>query len=272
MNPDSCFSYCLQPFSFPINSCVWLRFEGTCLDLTYCIWSISIYFLLEYNTRQSYQRQTLMYYAAIVCTTLAVLIRVRAQSYECQCSCCLGPSCIPKQMNISQIQQCTDISCLAACKARYYQCHASPLNGQARGICKTTTTTTTTTRSTSLVGLHTCRCDCCHTGSYLCIPTNVGYTNAFACHAGACSIACSRQYAFECVNNQYGQTQGICMSSSSSTSAIIPGSFRCGCSCRDSNEHHTYEVFTSLGCSSCLQACQSIQVSCYNHQTTYCTT
>ena len=194
------------------------------------------------------------------------------QSYPCSCSCCFGRACqAVKLPNSVDAPSCTDASCLAACKARYYQCNVSPPDGQAIGRCESTTTTTTT-HSSLLAGPYACRYDCCHTGSYACNPSFVGSTNAYTCNEAACSIACNRQYPSQCVNNQSGQTRGTCTGPSMSTPSIPQGSVRCGCSCCANSVCHSYEVVTGTGCSSCSSACQSVQWQCFNHQNTYCFT
>ncbi|CAF2871150.1 unnamed protein product [Rotaria sp. Silwood2] len=213
-----------------------------------------------------------MYLISIVTFSVYLLNIGQVESYQCSCSCCFGQGCQASQLpGLVDAQQCTDASCLEACKARYYQCNVSPGNGQAIGKCLTTTTTTTT-NSLVIGGPYSCQCSCCNTGSYLCTPTFVGNTNAFSCQAGACSIACTKQYPHVCVNNQFGQTQGTCVETITSTATIPSGSSRCGCACQlSTGYYHYYEVVTTNGCSSCYSACQSIQLQCYAHQTTYCT-
>jgi hypothetical protein len=211
-----------------------------------------------------------MYLISIVTISILLLNIVQIESYTCSCSCCFGQGCQAALLpSLVDAQQCTDASCLEACKARYYQCNVSPPNGQAIGRCLTTTTSTTT-RSPEIGGAYTCVCNCCNTGSYTCTPVFIGYTNAHSCQVGACSIACTKQYPSVCVNNQFGQTQGICTAVGTSTATIPSGSSRCGCSCCGSSGCHNYEVTTTNGCSSCYTACQSIQLQCYTFQTTYC--
>ncbi len=212
-----------------------------------------------------------MYLISIVTLSVLLLNVVQIQSYSCSCSCCFGQGCVPPQLpNLVEAQQCTDASCLEACKARYYQCNILPPNGHASGKCLTTTTSTTT-NSPIIGGPYTCQCSCCNTGTYLCTPSFVGYTNAYSCQVGTCSIACAQQYPSTCVNNQFGQTQGTCLGITTSTAIIPIGSLRCGCTCYGSSGSHNYEVITTNGCSSCYTACQSIQLQCFSYQTTYCT-
>ena len=208
--------------------------------------------------------------------TFALLLLgcVQAQSYNCSCSCCFGQGCRPSLLSTyAPAAACTNDACLAACKTRFYQCNTAPPSGQAVGSCITATTTTTTTATNNpliIGGPYSCKCDCCSTGSSACTPALVGYTNAFSCQIGACSIACSRQYPSVCVNTQFGQTQGTCVGSTGSTPNIPTGSMRCGCSCCGTAGCQNYEVTTTSGCTSCLSRCQSIQLSCNSYQNTYC--
>ena len=211
-----------------------------------------------------------MHLILLATIALVFITSAQTQSYPCSCSCCFGRGCQATLMSGSvQAQQCSDASCLAACKARFYQCTASPNDGQAIGKCQTTTTPITT-NSPLLGGPYSCRCNCCNTGSFQCAPTTVGMTNAYTCDVAACSIACSKQYPSVCVNNQYGQTQGTCVGTSVSTPTIPSGSVRCGCSCTGNSGTQSYEVISSTGCGSCLNACTTIQLQCYSHQNTYC--
>ncbi|CAF3752926.1 unnamed protein product [Rotaria socialis] len=211
-----------------------------------------------------------MYFMQLVALSSLLLTIAHVRSYPCSCSCCFGQGCQPSPMpSLVDAQQCTDASCVAACKVRYYQCNVTPPNGQVIGKCAATTTTTTTS-APMLGGPFTCECRCCNTGSYLCTPAFIGNTNAFSCQVGTCSIACSKQYPHVCVNSQFGQTKGNCVGSISSTATLPIGTLRCGCSCQLSTGYHYYEVTTTNGCSSCITACQSIQLQCYGHQTTYC--
>lgn len=211
-----------------------------------------------------------MYLQSIAILFILLLNIVRIQSYPCSCSCCLGSSCQPSQLTDTvDAPYCTDASCLAACRARYYQCNVTPPNGQAIGKCLATTTTTTTGSSIT-DGPYTCQCYCCNTGTYQCTPTFVGFTNAHVCLVGTCSISCTVKYPNVCVNNQYGQTQGTCMGITTSTAVIPIGSVRCGCYCSGLNGSHNYEVITTNGCSTCLSACQTIHLQCSSFQNTYC--
>ncbi|CAF0930108.1 unnamed protein product [Adineta ricciae] len=165
--------------------------------------------------------------------------------------------------------ECSNAACLAACKARYYACTAQPPNGQANGSCKQSTTTTTTYPPMT-GGPYSCQCNCCNTGSYSCTPTFVGYSNAFSCQIGACSIACANQYPYVCVNNYLGQTQGTCLGLTSPTPPVPTGGVRCGCVCQGTGGYQYYEMIATSGCSSCSIACKSVLSQCSNHQNTYC--
>jgi len=211
-----------------------------------------------------------MYLISILTLFIFLLNIVRIQSYPCSCSCCLGQGCQASQLlGTVDAQYCTDASCLDACKARHYECNIFPPYGQAIGKCLTATTTTTNSPITG--GPYPCQCNCCNTGTYLCTPSLVGYTNAYSCQVGACSIACTKQYPTICVNNQYGQTQGSCLGITTSTATIPGGSVRCGCFCSGSSGSHNYEMITTNGCSSCDTVCRSIQLQCSYFQNTYCT-
>ncbi len=209
-----------------------------------------------------------MYFISLVILSFLLLNTVQAQSFACSCSCCLGQGCLAASLPSVVAQQCTDASCLEACRARYYQCTAVSPNGLAVGRCLSATTTTT--NSPMIGGPYLCQCNCCRTGSYSCAPSFIGNTNAFSCQIGACSIACSRQYPNVCVNNEFGQTQGVCVGTPSTTPTLPNGSLRCGCACTTSSGFQYYEMVTANGCSSCIIACRSIQLQCSNHQNTYC--
>lgn len=206
----------------------------------------------------------------IVILVYCTIIAVRA--YQCSCECCFGFGCsLLLLSNSIEANECTSESCLAACKGRFYQCTApSPDYGRAIGKCLSVTTTST--NSPLVGGPYLCECKCCQTGSYSCTPINIGYANAHSCHDGACSIACTRQYPSICVSNQYGQTQGTCVSNVIPSSTVLNGCKRCGCSCYGNTGHHTYEVITTNDCSTCSNACQSIQLGCTFHEIKYCST
>ncbi|CAF1379775.1 unnamed protein product [Adineta steineri] len=210
-----------------------------------------------------------MYLISKVILSIFLLNFVQTQSDNCSCACCTGQGCQPTQILNASAQPCNDPNCLAACKARYYQCTAPISYGQAIGKCLTATTTTTTNSPTNN-GPYLCQCNCCNSGSFTCAPTFVGEATAFSCQVGACSIACNNRYPYICVNNQYGQTQGVCLGVSTPTPTLPSGSTRCGCSCNTLSGFHSYEMITANGCSSCLAVCQSIQLQCYNHQNTFC--
>lgn len=210
-----------------------------------------------------------MHLILFVALSILLLNIAQVQSYRCSCSCCFGQGCSPILLSdYVDAQHCTDTSCLAACQARYYQCNVTPPNGQAIGRCLDVTTTTTS--STMIGGPYKCDCYCCNSGSYSCMPSFVGSTNAFSCQVSTCSIACTKQYPQVCVNNQFGQTQGNCSGTTTPTVPLPSGTSRCGCSCLASNGYQYYEVTTTNGCSSCYSACLSIQLQCSAHQTTYC--
>ena len=212
-----------------------------------------------------------MYFISTLILSIFLLNTVRTQSYDCSCTCCFGQGCKPPPLDNVKAQQCTDTSCLDACKARYYACTAPPSNGQAIGKCLTQTTTSSPSYSPVTGGPYLCQCYCCHSGISTCTPTLIGHTTAFSCQVGACSIACTNQYPYVCVNNQYGQTQGTCQGPSTPTPITPSGSSRCGCSCQmSSSGYHAYEMLTTNGCSSCNSTCQTMQLQCYNKQNTYC--
>lgn len=211
-----------------------------------------------------------MYLQLIVILSILLSQNILIHCYQCSCSCCLGSGCIASRLSDPvEAAQCTDASCLAACKARYYQCTASPGYGQAIGYCSSTTTSVSTP-SSLISGPYACQCKCCNSNTYQCTPSFVGWTNAYSCTEGACSISCARDYPSSCVNNHNGRTEGICIGASSSTTNSPNRSVRCECTCYGSNGVEMYEVTAANGCSSCLTACQSIRIQCHSHQYTSC--
>lgn len=204
--------------------------------------------------------------------TFAILLSqsVLTHCYQCTCSCCLGSGCLTMPLpDPVEAQQCTSTSCLAACKARYYQCTAPLGQGYAVGTCSSATTGVSTP-SSIIAGPYACQCKCCNTGTYQCTTSFVGWTNAYSCTEGACSISCTNNYPNSCVSNQNGRTEGTCIGTSSSTTNSPNRSVRCGCTCYGSNGIENYEVSTSYGCSGCLAACQSIRLQCHSHQYISC--
>ncbi|UJR37307.1 hypothetical protein I4U23_030015 [Adineta vaga] len=210
-----------------------------------------------------------MYLTSVATFSILLFNIVNVQSFSCSCKCCIGTGCQPIDLASVTAEVCTSIACLAACKARYYQCTGQPSNSQAIGTC-TDATTTTTTFSPVTGGPYSCQCNCCNSGSYLCTPSLVGYANAYTCQIGACSIACANQYSYICVNNYVGQTQGTCVGLVTPTPPVPTGSVRCGCSCQGANGNQYYETINAGDCSSCPSACQRMSLQCWNHQNTYC--
>ncbi|CAF3437696.1 unnamed protein product [Rotaria socialis] len=186
---------------------------------------------------------------------------IRAQ-YPCSCSCCVGSNCQSCIISYAYAPSCTATSCLQVCSARYYQCAANAPYGQASGTCLSATTIT------PLSGPYSCRCDCCNlNSSSSCAPALVGYTTAYSCSTGSCSISCNSQYPLLCVSNQNGQTQGTCQGPSmTTTSTTTTGAWlgnACSCYCCQSgpyclptiNVGNTSSPYCSMY--ACTQACQA---------------
>jgi hypothetical protein len=115
-------------------------------------------------------------------------------------------------------------------------------------------------------GPYSCQCNCCNSGSVSCTTSLIGYTNAYSCSAGSCSIACTTQFPTVCISNQYGQTTGTCLglTTSTTTSTISTPSLgnACSCYCCQSGPNCLPLTIvantTALQCSTlaCTQACQ----------------
>ncbi len=138
--------------------------------------------------------------------TLLLVTYVRTQQDLCSCSCCVGQFCIPVLLGTFNIQSCLTEICRSYCRNSYLQCQTDYPNGQLVAQC-----------SSTVSPLYNCQCDCCSIGSALCSPVFVGYSTAYTCQPGACSISCSAQYPNQCVSNQNGQTNGTCIGAITTT-------------------------------------------------------
>lgn len=189
---------------------------------------------------------------------------IRAQN-QCSCSCCLGQACQPSLVGSVNVQNCSAEMCIAQCRCTYPQCSAtSPSFGQILSQCLSTITTQ-----------FTCQCLCCNTGSPICSPIFVGYTTAYSCQIGACSIACSVQYPAQCVANQYGQTAGSCTGPLTTTTAITTIAPWLGylCSCIYCPSGYSCSSNTLVGVTSVSQCSSSdCTLACQNHYPLTCTT
>ena len=184
------------------------------------------------------------------------LTTIEAQQNSCLCSCCTGQSCNLALLPTVYVQYCTLEICIARCRATYSQCQENHPYGQISVQCGLNIT----------APQYNCKCDCCNTGSNLCLPSYVGNTLTYSCQPGACSIACSNQFPYQCVSNQNGQTQGTCLGSLTTTSVtttVAPwlGNV-CSCMCCQTGSYcsPTYVGATSAyQCSStdCTQACRN---------------
>lgn len=198
---------------------------------------------------------------------LVLLIRyVYTQQQDlCHCSCCIGQSCIPNYVGATSVLSCTSELCRMYCRYSYAQCQVDSSNGQIIPQCSS--------NSTTINPLYNCRCDCCQTGSPACTPNFVGYSTAYLCQSSACSISCAVQYPSQCISNQNGQTNGLCLGPITTTTTLAPttvstsggsgSSYRCSCLCCQSgpNCSPNSEVgITFAGectSSACTTACQN---------------
>ena len=192
-------------------------------------------------------------YFIVVCLLIAYC---RAQS-SCSCSCCLGQNCQLTLVGTVYSQNCSTDNCLAQCRCSYPQCLSSPPYGQVSAQCTPPTL------------FYNCQCQCCSIGTSACVPSFVGYANAYSCQPGACSIACAAQYPSQCVSNQYGQTQGTCLGLMTTTTAMTTTAFSpwlgnvCSCTfCQSGSScpsNLVLGITSASQCSSsaCNQACQN---------------
>jgi hypothetical protein len=197
-----------------------------------------------------------------------LLISIRAQPNTCSCSCCRSPvtgqSCTPTSLASFGLQNCLLESCLAQCRARYYECQGNSLTDYISVQCATTATT-----STPIAPQFNCRCDCCSTGSTSCLPSYVGNALAYLCQAGSCSISCQQRYPNQCKADQTGLTQGTCTdfitTTTTTTTTITVGPWLgnlCKCTCCSTSSYcpsTTVGVASASSCSSsvCTQACRN---------------
>jgi hypothetical protein len=187
-----------------------------------------------------------------VILSLLLLTSIRAQQNQCFCTCCNGPLCIPISLPTIDVQNCTLESCLGQCRTSYSQCQGNGIIGHVSAECASTVTPQ-----------FDCRCDCCNTGSTSCSPSYVGNTRVYSCQAGACSIACIRQYPNQCRADQSGLTQGTCTDYiTTTTTSVGPwlGNI-CSCTCcqTGSCSPTSVGVTSASYCSSsiCTQSCRN---------------
>jgi hypothetical protein len=198
-------------------------------------------------------RMTLMY----VIVFLLCFICVQTQDRVCSCSCCSGPNCAPITMGTIHMQVCTTDTCAWQCRTAFSSCQIT--NAYVLATC-----------SSTVMPMYNCQCDCCRTGSTSCMPTFVGYSTAYLCQIGACSISCTHQYSNQCPSDHNGQTQGTCTglitttttTTTTTRSTLISLNYTCSCQCCQSGatcrpqNQIGLALTNQCSSSSCTQACQ----------------
>ncbi|CAF2772781.1 unnamed protein product [Rotaria sp. Silwood2] len=165
------------------------------------------------------------------------------------------------------MQSCTLDTCRLQCRTSFSQCQADSPNGQISVQCLPYTNP-----------LYNCQCDCCNTGSTTCTPFFVGYSTAYVCTPGSCSISCNTQYPIQCVSNHNGQTSGICTGPITTTTTTTTTTLTttvnrltdspsigqtCSCMCCQSGPNcspNTYVgnvIVPQCSSSTCIAACQT---------------
>ncbi|UJR07348.1 hypothetical protein I4U23_011634 [Adineta vaga] len=195
------------------------------------------------------------------------LITITHAQYPCSCSCCIGQSCQLASIGYVYASTCTANSCRQVCANTYYQCSATTPYGQSVGQCLSATTLT------PIAGPYNCRCDCCNTGSATCATILIGYTTAYSCAAGACSVACSSTYPLVCISNQNGQTQGTCQgltTTATTTTTIGPWLGNpCSCYCCKTNSYCAPTTFVG-NTSASLCSTYACTLACQNQYSSLC--
>ncbi len=188
---------------------------------------------------------------------LLLISYVQTQQDTCSCSCCLGMSCSPSYVGNIIVPGCTVDTCRVSCRDRFAQCRMDYPSGQLVPQCSSIPTT--------LSPLYNCQCDCCKTGSSTCTPFFIGYSTAYVCSVGACSISCAIQYPTLCVS-QTGQTVGSCTGPITTTTALSTTSAywfgnTCSCMCCQTGPNCIPVTIgdVAIQCSSvsCTAACQN---------------
>lgn len=192
----------------------------------------------------------------VLLTIVLFVTSIRAQySNQCECSCCIGQSCLPVIVGTVNVQNCSAEICLAQCRCTYSQCGANPPYGQLLSRCL------------NPIISYTCQCACCNVGFPTCTVAPVGTAIAYACDPSSCGIACKEKYPLQCSSGLNGQVQGICAGPVLTTTAmttIAPWSGNV-CSCFFCQSGYMCQSNVLLGitsasqCSSsdCTSACQS---------------
>ncbi|CAF1000243.1 unnamed protein product [Adineta ricciae] len=191
---------------------------------------------------------------------VSFFINVISAQYPCSCSCCLGQNCQVASIGNVYAPYCTADSCRSTCRSQYSLCSADYPYGLSSGQCLSAVI------ATPVNGSYSCRCDCCNTGSPTCSTLLVGYTSAYSCSSGSCSVACASTYPLICISNQYGQTIGTCLglATASTTTTTIGPYLGNPCSCYCCNSTTTCSPYIYVGntsatlCSTyaCTYACQ----------------
>ncbi len=192
---------------------------------------------------------------------LLLVSYVQTQQDTCSCSCCVGQFCSPTNVGNFSLQSCTLETCRTYCRI-YSQCQTDYPYGQVLPQCLSSLTTMSPS--------YNCRCDCCRTGSPSCTPFFVGYSTAYSCQPGSCSISCAAQYPGQCASDQYGQTVGTCIGAITTTTTTTVSTTSgywlgntCSCRCCQSGPNCTpyitvgNAIVTQCSSTTCITACQT---------------
>lgn len=200
----------------------------------------------------------------LILVLLISCVQAQQQQDLCHCSCCRGQFCSPSYVGVISAPSCTLESCRTYCRNSYSQCQVDGTNGQIFPQCSSNV-------SPSSSPSFNCQCNCCRTGSATCSPSFVGYSTAYTCQPGACSISCVSQYPDRCVSDQNGQTNGVCIGAITTTTTTTttttgggPGSnYKCSCLCCNSGSNCSPNsevgITYAAQCTSaaCTAACQN---------------
>lgn len=191
---------------------------------------------------------------------LLLINYVQAQQDMCSCSCCIGVLCTPSYFGTGHVPSCTLETCRTYCRNSFYQCQTDYPNGRLESQCSPSTTAPS----------FGCKCDCCKTGTTSCTPVFVGYSTAYACQPGLCSISCAGQYPNQCVADATGLTVGECTgpittttTTTTTTTSVYALGNTCSCTCCQSGPNCIPNIVvgntTAVQCSSaaCIAACQT---------------
>ena len=198
---------------------------------------------------------------SLILVLLISYVQAQQQQDLCHCSCCIGQFCNPTYVGVISTPSCTSESCRTYCRNSYLQCRGDDTNGQIFSQCSSNVAPSGPSFS--------CQCNCCRTGSATCSPSFVGYSTAYTCQPGACSISCVSQYPNQCVSDQNGQTNGVCIgtiTTTTTTTTTTGGSgsgYKCSCLCCSSGSNCSPNsevgVTSASQCTpaACTAACQN---------------